>query len=320
MNAVELKVLEVKLPEATFNEVEIANYIDGVLEKYEGLVFTDETVKDCKTTVAELNKMAKGIDKFRLDRKKEMSEPITEFEKKCKMLVAKIEDVVEPLKMQADNFEIKRREEKRQEVMGYIDEVLEIIKLEAKWADQLVLKEEWLNATQTKSKVKKAITEDAEKLLADQKSYYDKKEVVITKCELYSMRLELQVKLVPDSFFYMLDNYDGPQIDERILQIAEKQKAAEVESMERIRKEEEAKANAKAQVEIDKVKADTDQKIEEVNQVVASAVESVQAFIPVEKEEDAKTYVGTFKCRGTKAQLEALVSYMDACGIQFTKL
>lgn len=319
MNAVELKVLEVKQPEVLFNEQEIGNYLAGVLEKYDGLVFTDDTVKDCKATVTELNKMIKSVDAFRLKYKKELSEPITEFEKKCKTLMAQIEGVQEPLKLQADNFEIKRRTDRKAEVEGFIEEVLGIVKLESKYADKLILKDEWLNVSLTNPKVKKAIMDEAQILLSEQKSYYDKLELVATKCEVFSLRLGLQIPLTPDSFYYMLDTHDGPAIEERIKNTAERQSETEKQAIERIRKEEEAKAQAQAQVQIDQVKAESDVKVAEALEVASTVTQSVEQFIPVEKQEKDPIYRANYTVRGSKAQLEALVNYMTASGIEFIK-
>lgn len=319
MNAVELKVLEVKKPEVLFNEQEISNYLTGVLEAYDGLVFTDETVKDCKATVTELNKMIKSVDKFRLDYKKELSEPITEFEKKCKRIMQQIEDVQAPLKLQADNFEIKRRAERKAEVEGFIAEALSIVSLEQRWIDKSEFKDEWLNSSMTNPKVKKAIMDDIQLLLLDQKSYYDKREIVNTKCENYSYKFGLSVPLLPDNFYHLCDNHDGPTIDARIYEIAEKTAEREKEAIERIKREAEQQAQANAQVEIDRVKQESAIKVTEALEVAAAVTEQIEKFIPVE-EEKAQMYTATYKVRGTKNQLMALTEYMASIGIEVTKL
>lgn len=319
MNAVELKVLEVKKPEVMFNEQEISNYLSGVLETYDGLVFTDETVKDCKTTVTDLNKMIKSVEDFRKKYKKDLSEPIVAFEDQCKRLVTQIESVQLPLKLQYENFEQKRKDERRIEVQGFIDEVVTLLSIEQKYADKLVLKEEWLNSSLSNPKCKKAIAEDGEKLLAEQKSYYDKLELIATKCEVYSLRLALQIPLTPDSFYYMLDTHDGPAIESRIATVAERQAENEKAAIELIRKQEEAKAQAQAQAEIEKVKVEAQAQVTEALEVAAEVAQSVEKFVPVEKQENEKTYKAEFIVRGSKSQLEALVEYMTASGIQFTK-
>lgn len=323
MNAVELKVLEVKLPEVFFNEQEILNYLDGELERFEGLVFTEDTAKDCKSTVTELNKLIKSVEDFRKQYKKQLSDPIAEFEKKCKLIVEKIEGVQEPLKLQAEQFEIKRRETRKVEIQSFIDEALTIMPLEDKWASKLILKDEWLLLSLSNPKAKKAIAEEIEKLSAEQKSYYDKLELVATKCEVFSLRLGLQIPLTPDSFYYMLEIHDGPQIEARIQLSAEKQAETEKQAIENIRRQEEAKAQAAAQAqaatEIEAVKAEAAAQVTEALEVAAAVTQSVEQFVPVEKQENEPMYKAEYAVRGTKSQLESLVNYMSASGIQFIK-
>lgn len=320
MNLVDLKILDVRQPEVFFNDKEIEYYLDGLLTKYEGLVFTEEMAKECKATVAELNKMVKSVDAFRLKYKKELSEPIVEFENKCKSLISQIDSVQGPLKAQTDNFEIKRRAQRRVEIDGFVDEVLLIVPLEEKWSSQLNVKDEWLNSSLSNSKAKQAIFADAQKLAADQKSYYDKMEVIITKCELYSMKFGLSVPLIPDNFYYLLDNYEGPEIDSKIYGIAEKTKERETEAIEKIRAEAEKKAAKQAEVEIEKVKADAQTQVDEIVQAAAQAIEQVQEFIPVESDVMEKLLTVTLRITGTKGQLEVLKSYMTTYNIEFEKL
>lgn len=319
MNQVELKVLEVKLPEVFFNEKEILNYLDGELERFEGLVFTEDTVKDCKATVTELNKLVKSVEDFRKQYKKQLSEPIAMFESKCKIIVEKIEGVQAPLKAQAENFEIQRKENRRKEILSFIEEALSIVPLQPKWLAKTEFKEEWLNSSLSNSKAKQAIMADIEKLAAEQKSYYDKIEVVNTKCELYSMKLGLQVALIPDNFYHLCDNYDGPEIDARILSIAEKNAQAEKEAIERIEALAKAKAEKEAQAVIELVKEEAQTQVNAAIEVASEVAQSVEKFIPVEKKEADKMYKATYQVRGSREQLEALVNYMTASGIEFNK-
>lgn len=331
MYAVELRVLEARAPEINFNDKEISMYLDGLLEQYEGLIFTDETVKDCKATVTELNKMIKSVDAFRLKYKKEYSEPIAAFEMKCKTLIAQIEGVQTPLKEQADNFEIKRRTDRRVEVEGYIKEALDIVRLEAKWANQVECREEWLNVSLSNSKCKQAIMAEIQKLESEQKSYYDKMEVVKTKSELYSMKFGLEVALIPENFYHLLDNYDGPAIDAKIYEIAEKTKANEQAAFERIKAQAEEKAKIEAQQEILKaqqeaqqevLKAQLEAKQETEKQLadIAAVVESVQEFIPLVAEPEVKRHTVTLQINATKQQMDALKAYMDASGITYERI
>lgn len=316
----QVQVLKMQMPVVEFNTDEISSYLDQLLAKYDGLVFTEESAKECKSTIAELNKMAKSISAFRIEKKKELMSPVDIFEAQCKQLAAKIENVIEPLKLQADSFEERRKEEKRLQVKNWIDEALSIVRLEDRYASRVELKPEYLNATATPSKVKSDVMAQIKTLEAEQKSFYDKLEIVHTKCELFTLRMGLQVQLIPDTFFYLLDTHDGPSIENIIMLQAEKQQQAEQSAMARIRQQAEqeasTKAEAAAQVEIDRAKTVANQQVE----MMAAAVESMQEFIPVSAELEEKRLVATIKITATKSQMDALKAYMEASGIAYERV
>lgn len=319
MNELQVKVLNVTPAVVEFNFNEMLAYAKQLNAKYANLVFDEESVKEGKSTVAEIRKTQKSINDFKIKTKKELAEQVSLFEGQCKEIIAEFDGSVEFIQGQLDKYEETRRHNRRIEVQAFIDEALTVLPLEEKWRSQLILKDEWLNASLTNSKLKKAIMEDIEKLSAEQKSYYDKREVVNVKCELYSLKLSLAVALIPDNFYYLCDNYDGAAIDAKILDIAEKQSAAEKQAIENIRKQEEAKAQLAAQVEIEKAKSDAQAQVAEVLEVAATVAQSVEAFTPVERQEKEQMYKAAYNVRGSRAQLEALEKYMTASGIQFNK-
>lgn len=316
----QVQVLRMEMPVVEFNTDEISNYLDNLLTKYDGLVFTDESAKECKSTIAELNKMAKSISTFRIEKKKELLAPVDLFEAQCKQLAAKIENVIEPLKMQADAFEERRKQEKRTQVEEWVKEALLVVPLEQKYADRVEIKSEYLNATATAPKVKTDIMAQIKSLESEQKSYYDKIEIIHTKCELFTLRLGLQVELVPDMFMHLVDTHDGATIESMIKAQAEKQQLAEQAAIERIRLQAEAKAKveaeAAAQVEIDKVKAESAQQIE----TISAAVEAIQEFVPVAAEVEEKRMTATIRITATKSQMDALKAYMEASGIGYERV
>jgi len=112
-----------------FNYKEIEEQLNKVLEKYKGLVFTDETVKDCKKTIADLRKGQKSLDDFRKETKKILTESVTVFENDCKVLYKRFDEVIDPLKEQADHFETLRKEEKRKKIQILLEQVAGAYKL-----------------------------------------------------------------------------------------------------------------------------------------------------------------------------------------------
>src|SRR5690554_1845587 len=99
----ELQIITNKITPAKveFNYQDIDEKLDIVLKKYKGLVFTEDTVKDCKKTMAELRKGQKSLDEFRKKTKRMLTESVTDFENDCKRLYKRFDDVIDPLKEQA---------------------------------------------------------------------------------------------------------------------------------------------------------------------------------------------------------------------------
>ncbi|STA85703.1 DUF1351 domain-containing protein [Clostridium baratii] len=102
-----------------FNEVKSS--LEDTMDKYRGIIVTEENLKKCKTTQKDLAKLRRGIDEYRKC-KKEMEKPIKEFEFKCKDLISLITEVEKPIKDGIKIYDDKRREEKRLIAKEYIKE------------------------------------------------------------------------------------------------------------------------------------------------------------------------------------------------------
>jgi len=110
-----------------FNYKEIEEQLNKVLVKYTGLMFTDETVKNCKKSIADLREGQQSLDDFRKDTKKILTESVTEFENECKELYKKFEKTIDPLKEQTDHFERLRKEENKDLCTCFSDAETKII-------------------------------------------------------------------------------------------------------------------------------------------------------------------------------------------------
>lgn len=149
-----------------FNYEEIANRLDVILDKYKGLIFTEETVADCKKTMAELRKGQKSLDDFRKETKKKLTLSVTDFEDDCKTLYKKFDEVIDPLKQQSDYFETTRRENKKIEVEGIIDNIIEQYELSEKYSKDLIVQDSYLIASISIKKVTEEL-EHQTRLLRD---------------------------------------------------------------------------------------------------------------------------------------------------------
>src|SRR5690625_4246315 len=92
----ELQLETIKLIPATieFNKESIIDELNETLKKYENLVFTEENTAEIRKVLAELRKGKTAADKFRLAKKKEALEPVTEFENDVKETVKCLVDEI----------------------------------------------------------------------------------------------------------------------------------------------------------------------------------------------------------------------------------
>lgn len=108
--AVEPKIISEVLPVKTnFEDVEA--YLSNLVEKYAGLVVTDENQKDMEKTLREVVSIRTGIQKFEINGKRQLKKPVDDFARQCKNLLAIVNSVEAPLKEQLDVYENKRRDE-----------------------------------------------------------------------------------------------------------------------------------------------------------------------------------------------------------------
>ncbi len=93
-----------------FQEIEAA--LKEHLEGYRGITVTQDTIKESKKDLSELRKLKESIEDARKNVKKEWMEPYTEFEGKCKELVALVDQPINEINDQLKLFEEDRVREK----------------------------------------------------------------------------------------------------------------------------------------------------------------------------------------------------------------
>ena len=129
-----------------FNYEELKQGLQQNLEKYQNLVFTEETMKEGKETRAKLNKLKKALDDKRKDIKKQCLEPYEKFEVKINELIGLVDKPAIAIDNQIKAYEEALKEAKRQEIVNYFNSKSmfgDLIKIE----HPCFWDEKWLNAT-----------------------------------------------------------------------------------------------------------------------------------------------------------------------------
>ena len=244
-----------QLPVITMNFEEVKASLVENMEKYKGIIVTEESLKDCKATQKDLAGLRNKLDTYRKDVKKEMEKPIKAFESDCKELIGLIAEVEAPIKSGILEFDNKRKEEKRKFADIKIFEICQKLNLEKKYADQLTVLDKYLNLSASAKSVVEDIEQRAEALKQQQNMDKVKAEMIKANIEsaLETVNLTLKTPLEYKDFEkYLSLGWDGPrivrEINERAAQIRQAEKAAEEMATKRI---EEEKQKEEVQIPMD---------------------------------------------------------------------
>ena len=142
----ETKAVEFKVDqhpgELIGNFEELNAWMDAQLEKYRGLVFSDDQMADAKKTRAALNRVAKELNDRKISVKNEFCAPYFKFEDQIKQLIGKVKEVNEGIDSQIRAYESAQKAEKRKRIEDWwAENGRHTVELEKIWKDS------WLNTT-----------------------------------------------------------------------------------------------------------------------------------------------------------------------------
>ena len=154
----EIIVQEVKQQPIVFNYPEIKKWLGESLEKYKGLVFNDEQIKEAKETRAKLNKLKDAFSAKRIEIKKAHAMPFEDFETKMKELESEIVGVISGIDSQVKKFEESKKAEKFEKIKAFYSDAVDKIGSEMIPLSK-VMNDKWLNAGYTIANIEKEIKE-----------------------------------------------------------------------------------------------------------------------------------------------------------------
>lgn len=143
-----------------FNFEEIKEKLNSELEIYKNMIFTEDSKTEAKKTIASLRKLKKSVNDKKLEVKKSFMIPYTNFEAQVKELDNLIDEPINFINNQVEEFERRRVEEKK----SLISEIYTEIMAEHGEASgylplQRIYDSKWENATTTKKAITETITE-----------------------------------------------------------------------------------------------------------------------------------------------------------------
>lgn len=262
----------------------VRDWLTTELAPYASMVVTPDAIQDAKKTRAEIRKVADSIDSQRKAVKKLWMKPFEDYESKCKELVGIVGDAVGNIDGQIKSMEQEIKEQKRQRLSDYFDEISDGVADLITFDD--IFDPKWLNAT---------VSEDAA-----QTAIFAK--VNSAETDLEAIRS-------------MGSPYESAMLSEYGKTLSLSKALAEAKRLEAIQKAEDERKAREAEEAFDETEDAPDPAVE--------PVPSFQQFVrPVIEDEPPKPKVYTvrFEVEMTRDQMFALKSFFGRNGIKYTKI
>lgn len=160
------------------NFAEVRENLKFSLEKYRGLLVSQETLKDCKATQKELAGLRNKVDSYRKETKSKLQEPIKRFEEECKELLSLIVEVEKPIKEGIAKFDEERRQEKVLLALDYLNKQLEENNINEKFRKNISIHDIKINLTNSIKSIKEEIDFKISNIKALQESEEKEKEIL----------------------------------------------------------------------------------------------------------------------------------------------
>src|SRR5699024_2709195 len=278
------------------------------LKKYDGLTFTESETPEIRKTLAELRKGAKAGDRYRFDTKKEVSEPITEFEKKCKESVKKFDERIGSLDEHLKDYEKQWKENRIVKVQEVIANVLNESNLKEKYAARLVVDDDHLKKNVTDNRLREMIEFQADGLLQEQEKEQADRDMIETYVKLKNS--EYSVNLSFESYLSQLEFKDAQSVKNTIKKDVENELARREREMER-----------KAQKEAEK-KREEELKFEKQDYAVDDIPfePSMSEIDEPEEDSNGNGIIKEYEVIATKEKHDMLFEFMKNNDISFNQI
>lgn len=165
------------LPEIIENNgEEVKAWLGDVMQKYEGLVVTPESMRSAKEDKAKLNKLRTALEERRKEVKRDYLAPYQRFEEKYKELLALIDGPIGKIDTQIKALDEQEQQEKYNRLKGYFDNcMVSSLDVPIDVNFDRILNPKWKNKTMKEDALEKEIWDTLCRIKADVEelnSYY----------------------------------------------------------------------------------------------------------------------------------------------------
>ena len=296
--------------ELNFDELEVQ--LDNKLAEYKGAVFTEDSKTYAKKEVANLRKLKKDIDDARKAVKKKWMEPYDSFDDRMKKLMKKVDEPINLINEQVEEFEKKRIEKKRAEIkkafnefMSEIPDYQEYIHLEK------IYNAKWENASVNMKSVRSEMEQSISSII----TAVDTIRSMNSDKSAEALKYYLKSGNLPEAIS-MITKYE--QDKARILKEQEEKRAREEErrkqmELERIRAEERAAIERE-----ERIRAEERARME--SEAVKASMEESAGFDDTDLPfEQPSTITAFYKVVATAEELEQVEMAFNSIGIYFER-
>lgn len=189
--AIEPQVIDSNLT-MTWNNAELAKYLEEKLEKYNGLVVTEDNLKEMKSVLKEIVSIRTKLTRFGADKKRELKIPYNTFTSELEQVLAVVSRVENPIANQIGEFEQREMLKRKDFVLNTIAEKSQALGIREEYANRVLPNPKWWeNKTAKMSDVTIAIDEMLKGVLEQQKNDDDLKRMQDEKIEMIKMKIDL---------------------------------------------------------------------------------------------------------------------------------
>lgn len=159
------------------NQDKLERALKAYINKYSGLVVSEQTLKDDKKVKKELNSLKKQLNSKRIEIHKTFDQPYTDFKASIDGMVSQIDEVVNPIDEGISKFEEQQKQQRLEDVKA---EIAEMAPEYGVSVDEIEIEDSWLNKSLSKIKRTKAIADNMA-YIRDQKQELANNVLAVTK-------------------------------------------------------------------------------------------------------------------------------------------
>lgn len=189
--AIEPQVIDSNLI-MTWNNAELAKYLEEKLEKYNGLVVTEDNLKEMKSVLKEIVSIRTKLTRFGTDKKRELKIPYNTFTAELEQVLAVVSRVENPIANQINEFEQQEMLKRKETVLNMVEDKAQSLGVREEYKNRVIPNPKWWeNKTAKMSDVALTIDEMVKNVLEQQQNDDDLKRMQAEKVEMIKMKIDL---------------------------------------------------------------------------------------------------------------------------------